>query len=116
VAQGFAGNAMQLIDLIKKGIAHKGFSIVNVLQPCVTFNKINTYDYYRDKAYDLEEGYDPSDFKAAMEKALQPTQEEKFPLGVIYEFKKPTYTEQLPQLAEKQLIDRDRFTEFEKLI
>ncbi len=112
VAQGFAGNALQLIDLIKKGLAHKGFSLVNVLQPCVTFNKINTYEYYRDKAYDLEEGYDPTNFKIAMERALQSTQEEKFPIGVIYENNRPTYTDQLPQLEEKQLVDRERFIDF----
>lgn len=116
VAQGFAGNALQLIDLIKKGLAHKGFSLINVLQPCVTFNKINTYEYYREKAYDLEEGYDPTNFKVAMERALQSTQEERFPIGVLYENVRPTYTEQLPQLAEKQLVDKERFQDFGKLI
>ena len=74
VAQGFASNLPQLSALITAGMAHKGFSLINVLQPCVTFNKINTYEYYRDKAYDLEEGYDASNCKAAMEKALQSTQ------------------------------------------
>ncbi|KXK11246.1 MAG: 2-oxoglutarate oxidoreductase subunit KorB [Microgenomates bacterium OLB23] len=115
VAQGFAGNALQLIDLIKKGVAHKGFSVINVLQPCVTFNKINTYEYYRDKAYELEAGYDAHNFKAAMDKALQSTQEEKFPLGVLYQHEKPTYTDQLPQLEEKQLIDKERFVDFGEL-
>jgi 2-oxoglutarate ferredoxin oxidoreductase subunit beta len=63
VAQGFSAEKAQLTDLIVKAIRHRGFSLVNVISPCVTFNKVNTYDWYRERLYNLdaEEGYDPHD-------------------------------------------------------
>lgn len=109
VAQGFASNVPQLIDLIKKAINHKGFSLVNILQPCVTFNKINTYEYYRDKTYFLPESYDPSDQKEAMLKGMEPTYNEKFPLGIIYQVQRPTFTAQISQLKTSTLVEREKF-------
>lgn len=107
VAQGFAGDIPHLISLIKEGIAHKGISIINVLQPCVTFNKINTYDYYREKVYYLGDNYDAGDFEAAMRHAAGPTRSETFPLGVLYREQRQTYTDLLPQLSKNQLVDRN---------
>jgi len=116
VAQGFAGDLNHLISLIKTGICHQGFSLINVLQPCVTFNKINTYQYYLQRVYKLDESYKKDDFKLALEKALQ-INEEKFPLGVIYEKKSLSYHQQLPQLKDNQsLIDKEKFIEYDKLI
>ena len=116
VAQGFAGDLNHLISLIKTGISHQGFSLINVLQPCVTFNKINTYQYYLQRVYKLDEGYKKDDFKLALEKTLE-IKEEKFPLGVIYEKKSLSYHQQLPQLKDSQsLIDKERFVEYDKLI
>ena len=114
VAQSFAGDALHSIEMIKAGIKHKGFSIVNILQPCVTFNKINTYKYYLQRVYKLDENYRKNDLKAAMQKGLE-MNEEKFPLGVIYQVEKPSYTDQLPQLSEQTLVNKKRFTDFENL-
>ena len=115
VAQGFAGNVKQIIELIKAGMNHKGFSLVNILQPCVTFNKINTYHYYLEKTYQLEEGYDKTNLSAAMEKAME-VNVEKFPLGIIYEVEKLAYHEQLTHIdQEKSTAERERFTDFEML-
>lgn len=116
VAQGFAGNTPHLIELIQKGVQHKGFSLINILQPCVTFNKINTYEYYKEKVYQLEDGYDAANMTSALQKALEPTTAEKFPVGVLYKLEKPTYTDQLSALSETQLIDRPRFDNFEALL
>lgn len=113
IAQGFAGNVPLMIDLIKKGIAHKGFALVNILQPCVTFNKVNTYAYYKEKVYQLASDYDCVDLTAAYQKCLEPTLSEKFPLGVIYQIVKPTFTDHFPHLQEKSLLEKERFAEYD---
>lgn len=115
IAQGFAGNTPHLIELIKKAINHRGFSLLNVLQPCVTFNKVNTYQYYREKSYHLDKDYDLTNFELALKKSLE-LKEEKFPLGIIYQVKRPTFTEQLAQLKEKTLIERKNVNSFSELI
>lgn len=105
VAQTFAGNVPHLVQTIKNGIAHKGFSLVNVLQPCVTFNKVNTYGYYFQKSYQLKD-HDVTNLSAAIQLALQPELEERFPLGTLFEVNKPAYHEQLSQLATQSLVSR----------
>jgi 2-oxoglutarate/2-oxoacid ferredoxin oxidoreductase subunit beta len=114
VAQGFAGQLPQLIELIKAAMNHKGFALMNILQPCVTFNKVNTYHYYLEHAYKLEDSYDPTDFKQALVKSAE-IYEEKFPLGIIYKADRPAFHEQWPQL-DKNLISKDRFTDFSSML
>jgi len=71
VARGFAGDVDHLSNLIKKGITHRGFALIDILQPCVSFNSKNTFKWYRERVYKLEdERYDPSDKRAALGKAL----------------------------------------------
>src|SRR5206468_12104608 len=62
VAQSYSSNLKQLTSLIEEGLKHKGFSFINVFSPCVTFNKVNTYDWFKENIVDLEEtpDYDPS--------------------------------------------------------
>jgi 2-oxoglutarate ferredoxin oxidoreductase subunit beta len=92
VARGFTKEKDQLQDLIKKAVKHRGFSLLEVLRPCVSFNKKNTYKWYSDRVYDVGgEGYDPSDRKSAVEKARE--WGEKIPLGVLYEEPKKTFLE-----------------------
>ncbi len=114
VAQGFAGDVLHIISMIKAGIEHKGFSIINILQPCVTFNKINTYQYYLQRAYKLDANYKKDNFKIAVQKSLE-MNEEKFPLGIIYQVEKPSFTDQLLQLKEQTLVNKKRFIDFDKL-
>jgi 2-oxoglutarate ferredoxin oxidoreductase subunit beta len=73
VAQSFSSNLKQLTALIEAGLQHKGFSLINVFSPCVTFNKINTYDWFKENIIDLEEieGYDPSNRIQAMTKLME---------------------------------------------
>jgi len=115
VAQGFAGNVPQLIKIIKQAVNHRGFSLINILQPCVTFNKINTYQYYLQKTYQLATDYKKDNLELALQKALEQNQE-RFPLGVIYQVIKPTYTDQLTQLKSSPLVLKQRFTDFQKII
>ncbi|GAC1421505.1 MAG: 2-oxoacid:ferredoxin oxidoreductase subunit beta [Candidatus Velthaea sp.] len=106
IARGFSAHPKALVELIKTAIAHKGFSIVEVMSPCVTYNKINTYAWFKDNVADLtaREGYAPSDRLAAFD-AL--TREGPIPLGVIYENQRATFEEQsglpVPPIARLDL-------------
>lgn len=116
VANGFAGETDTLVSLIKAGITHKGLSLINVLQPCVTFNKINTYQYYGERTYQLEENHDKTSFRAAMAKALEMS-EERYPLGILYQVERPAYHEQLTQLSpDATLVERPDFRDFSALL
>ncbi len=115
-AQGYASHVPQLKSLIKKAMEHKGFSIVNILQPCVTFNHYNTYDYYDSKTYLLSKKHDPKNQTLALKRAMEATMIERFPLGILYNVKRPAFHEQLPQLAQDTLLHRERFTELDSLL
>ena len=92
VARGFSGDVKQMADLIQGGIAHRGFAFVDALSPCVTYNKINTFDWFRQRVYKLESaGHDPSSLTRAWERALE--WGEKIPIGLFYRVEKPTYEE-----------------------
>jgi 2-oxoglutarate ferredoxin oxidoreductase subunit beta len=91
VARGFSGDTRQLADLFAGAIAHKGFALVDVFSPCVTFNKVNTYAWFKQRVYSLadEESYDPSDPEAALRKAFE--WGDRIPLGLFYQSEQPTY-------------------------
>ncbi len=94
VARAFAGDPMHMAELIKNGIQHRGFSIIDVLSPCVTFNDLNTYDWFRSRVYKLDQAnYDPSSKLKAYEKAMEAETSEwsKIPVGLFYREEKPTY-------------------------
>ncbi len=102
IARGFAGDPIFLTDLIVEGIKHKGFALIDVFSPCVTWNKVNTYDWYKQHTYKLE-NHDPTDIKKAFE-ILQ--DEEKFGLGIIYKTEKPTLEEKLPRKTSFKPFDK----------
>ena len=102
VARGFSGDVEHLAALIEAGIQHKGFALIEVLQPCVSFNHQNTYEWYRQKIYKVGQEYDPADRAAAFAKALE--WGEHIPLGVIYKKERPVYEEQLAELKEGPLV------------
>ncbi|MGB9732811.1 MAG: thiamine pyrophosphate-dependent enzyme [Candidatus Micrarchaeia archaeon] len=93
VARGFSGEPNHLAMLIENGIKHKGFALIDVQSPCVSFNELNTYDWFRKRIYKLEEaGHDPSNFQKAMEKALEfDLDNNKFPIGLFYKKEASTY-------------------------
>lgn len=90
VARAFSRDIEQTKNLMKKAILHKGFALVDIFQPCVTFNKVNTYDWFAEHTYYLDEDYDPYNRTLALEKAFE---SEKMPLGVIYKSEKPTFAQ-----------------------
>ena len=98
VARGYVADFDHLTELIKKGIQHKGFSLIDILQPCPTFNKVNTYNWYQERVYHLKEDqeFDPGNQLKAFHKAQE--WGERIPLGVFYIHPKRTYEEQIPAL------------------
>lgn len=83
VARAYVGDKERLKEIIKKGIKHKGYSLIDIFQPCVTFNKVNTYAYYKENTYYLDETHDEKDKIAALQVTLQT--EGKIPLGILYD-------------------------------
>lgn len=115
IAQAFAGDMAQTIAVIKRAMSHRGLALVNILQPCVTFNKINTYQYYRERVYRLADNDDKTDWDKAMS-VIKTMDKERFPVGVIYEVERLSYHRQLPQLSGAlPLWQRRRFTDFKPL-
>ena len=114
IAQGFAADLDHLSDLITSGIEHRGFSLINIFQPCVTFNRITTYAWYREKVYQLGKNYDPKDKNKAMEKAMEIG--DKLPIGVIYEEERNSYTDILVQLKKESLVEAEHKVDIESLI
>lgn len=107
VARVFAGDMAHMKQIMKEAIDHKGFALVDVLQPCVTFNKLNTYDYFTKRCYKMT--HDTADFDKALECAFEPikTEYEKIPVGVFYKVERPTYEDQIPHLKEKALVEME---------
>lgn len=103
VARGFAGDTPGLISLMSQAIEHKGFALVDILQPCVTFDKIHTYQWYRQRLYTLaSQGYTPDSKIKAMEKAME--WGDKIPYGLFYKEDKPTSESYEPALANGPLV------------
>jgi len=100
VARGFSSDPNHMSDLIAGGIAHHGFSLIDVFSPCVTYNKINTYPWFKKRVYKLESeaGYDPSHGEAALQKSLE--WGDRIPLGLFYQDEQPTYEDSDPVLRK----------------
>jgi 2-oxoglutarate ferredoxin oxidoreductase subunit beta len=81
VARAFVGDAQETKEILKKAIRHKGFALVDIFQPCVSFNKVNTYQWFKEHTYYLEETHDPHDKDKAFQRA---TETEKLSLGIFY--------------------------------
>ncbi|HVB08763.1 MAG TPA: 2-oxoacid:ferredoxin oxidoreductase subunit beta [Bacillota bacterium] len=110
IAQGFSAERNQLIDIIVKAIAHKGFSLVNAISPCVTFNKVNTYDWYRERLHNLDDDktHNPSDRGVGFNKLIE---HGDLVRGVIYAEETPSYDEYLPGYTGASLADMAKPTE-----
>jgi 2-oxoglutarate ferredoxin oxidoreductase subunit beta len=88
VARTFAGDIDHMQRVFTNALKHKGYSLVDIFQPCVSFNKVNTFQWFKDHVYYLDESYDPTDRIHAFSKALE---QDPFPLGVIYKHVKPSF-------------------------
>ena len=105
VARGFSGNEEHLSGLIQEGIKHRGFSLIDILQPCVSFNRINTFSWFKKRVYDLfETDHDQANYEKALE--LSREYDEKIPIGILYKKEKPTFTDRIGNLDKGPLISR----------
>jgi 2-oxoglutarate ferredoxin oxidoreductase subunit beta len=102
VARGFAGDPKHLQSLIVEAVKHKGFGYVDVFQPCVTFNYLNTYDWFRQRVYKLQDtGHDHTDKQKALEKSFEWS--DRIPIGIFYKEERPTYRDNLPHIKDVPL-------------
>ncbi len=90
VARGFSSNVKEIAAMFERGIRHKGFSFIQVLSPCLTFNKAIGYDYFQERVAPLPESHTTDDLYGAMRYARDP---QKYYLGVYYEADRPSYTD-----------------------
>jgi len=105
VARGFTGMIDHLSEVIQQGIAHRGFALIDVLQPCVSFNKVNTFTWYKERCEPLPPAYDPTDWEAAMKVARQ--WGDKITTGVIYRNDRLAFADHFPVLSQGPLVGRD---------
>lgn len=92
VGRAFAGDIEQTKEIMKKAIAFKGYALVDILQPCVSFNKVNTYAWFKERIYYLDESHDRSDRMKGLERALEP---DRFALGILYRQERPSFESSL---------------------
>lgn len=105
VARGFTGHKEQLISLMKQAIEYKGYALIDILQPCISFNKTNTFAWYNERVYELDGTYDVKNKVGAMQKAMEFN--EKIPLGILYREEKSTYHQKNVVLKQgTPLLDR----------
>jgi 2-oxoglutarate ferredoxin oxidoreductase subunit beta len=111
VARGFSGDVDHLAGLVAEAAAHAGFSLVDILQPCVSFNKVNTFAWFKERCYKLPQDYDPTDFEAAMRKAYE--WGDRIPVGVIYRHERHSFEDQFAAAAAgplaRQAVDAATF-------
>lgn len=108
VARVFVGEFNHFKQVLVQALKHKGFALVDILQPCVTFNHLNTYPWFKQRVYKLEDepgGHEPLDRMKAFTRAQE--WGERIPIGVFFQETKPTYEDQLPQIKEKPLAEQD---------
>ena len=107
VAQGFSSDIKNLTKLLEDAINHDGFSFVNVFSPCVTYNKVNTYDWFKEHLTNIDdiEDYDASDKEKAMANVLK---YDSLLKGIVYQdTETPSYESQIEQLDETPLAKKD---------
>ena len=109
ISRGFSKEMKHLTKLIVDGVRHEGFALIDVLQPCVTFNRKNTYEWFSERVYKLEEtDHDVTNKQAAFLKSLE--WNDRIPIGLFYRELRPTYEDELPQIAGAPLV-RQRIEE-----
>ena len=104
VARGFAGMIDHLSELIQQGIAHHGFALIDILQPCVSFNTVNTFAWYEKRCSPMPVKYDPTNWDEAMKVACQ--WGDRIPIGVIYQNDRLSFEDHFPVLAHGPLLGR----------
>lgn len=108
VARAYAGDIDKLSELIIEGVNHKGISIIDILQPCVSFNKICTHEFFKENTYYLGDDYDKTNKEKAFSKALE-YGEKKIPLGILYKEERMSFESQIDQI-KGPLVEKETLT------
>ena len=103
VARGFSGDPDHLSGLIQAAMDYKGFSLIDILQPCVSFNKVNTQAWYKERIYQPD-NIDTEDFGSALKLAREFG--ETIPIGIFYQKEKTDFTSKMGLAEKDPLIDR----------
>jgi 2-oxoglutarate ferredoxin oxidoreductase subunit beta len=114
VARGFSGDIPHLVELMKEAILFKGYAHLDIFQPCVVWNKVNTFAWYKERVYHLPEDYDYTNYDEAYKKAMEFG--DKIPIGILYKVEKETYEDKFefikngPPLVDRELnpLDAER--------
>jgi len=104
VARSFSGDQEHLKAMIREAMGHRGFCLVDILQPCVSLNKVNTHAWYKQRAYHLESSYDPTNRSSAFNRALE--WGDRIPIGIIYRNNRPTLEERIPVIRDITLVEQ----------
>ncbi len=104
VGRSFSDDTDHLVEMIKQAFGHSGFALLDILQPCVSFNRVNTHQWYGERVYHLEPEFDPGDRTAAFERCLE--WGERIPLGVLYRHERPTLEERAGVIARTPLVQQ----------
>ncbi len=102
VARAFSGDMEHLTSIMIEAIKYRGYALVDILQPCVSFNKENTFQWYNKRVYKLDESYDATDRLKAMEKAME--WGNRIPLGILYKNEKPVFNDKIDFLTGDQVL------------
>ncbi len=108
VARTFVGEFDHIKQVMAQALLHKGFAVVDIFQPCVTFNQKNTYEWFQKRVYKINDdpGYNVSDKSAAF--YLVTSRQEKLPIGIFYREERPTYEGEVTQIQKETLVRQFR--------
>ncbi len=106
VARSFTGMPEHLAKIMKTAILHDGYALVDILQPCISFNKVNTFQYDKEHVYELDDSHDPANRLAAMKLAME--HGGRIPIGIFYQEQIPTFHQKNKVLSDGMpLVDRE---------
>jgi 2-oxoglutarate/2-oxoacid ferredoxin oxidoreductase subunit beta len=106
VARAFSGDPKHLAAIIARGIAHRGFSLIDCFSPCITYNKVNTYSWFKERVYRLEDepDYDPRHLMGALERSFE--WGDRIPTGLFYQADRPIFEDSEPALQNGPVVDQ----------
>jgi 2-oxoglutarate ferredoxin oxidoreductase subunit beta len=107
VARSYSADTEHLTKIVKMAIQHHGFALVDIFQPCVTYNHVNTYKFFQEHLYKLDDDktFDPTNRVAAFEKVIEGG--DKLPIGLFYKVDRPVLEEQMPIFKDGPLVKQD---------
>lgn len=109
VARSFSGKPEHLRRMIELAMEHKGYALIDILQPCVSFNKVNTFKWYNDRVEEVGQDHDPTDKVSAFALA-QRFGDEGIPIGILYWQERETFMERIPHM-DRPLVAYERTPE-----